>query len=126
MQAASSTGFSYSLAGNGTAEVLTVYIGTYGINNPTDTYTLSGATGSPVKLSFAGVAGQYYTLTDTIDFTAAASNPLTVTIGGTNTNVFLAGATLSEASPVPEPASLAMLGLGAAGLLLMRRRKNSA
>ena len=128
---ASNTGkLTFTVTPDGQAETLTVYAGYYyGANTTTNTFTDSYKLAS---LSTPFTLTQNFSITkgarmwvDTINFTAASTDKLTVTIGGTATvgNAWYSSATLADTPQAPEPASLAMLGVGAVGLLLTRRRK---
>ncbi len=122
--------FSFTVKPDGQLETLTVYLGdayyqsTPVSNTFTDTYKLASVS-TPVTFTqtfdIGGASSsQTRVWVDTINFQAASTDTLTVTIGNTATagNAWLSAATLA-----PEPASLAMLGVGAVGLLLTRRRK---
>jgi PEP-CTERM motif len=54
---------------------------------------------------------------------AGMSNPLNLTVGGTGTPPYLMGLQSFNLYFVPEPSTFALAGLGAAALLIFRRRK---
>jgi len=110
--------FTFAVKPDGNAQVLTVYAG--GTVSVTDTYSLKNSS-SPVTLTSPG-AGWWY---DTIDLQAASTDTLTVTLSGASGKTFMAAATLADAAPTPEPASLGLLSVGGAALLLMARRKRA-
>lgn len=122
--------FTFTVTPDGNLQTLTVYAGNRGggSSTVTDTYQLANST-TPVELTnqTGGANGQWY---DTVQFQAAASDPLTVTISEPQTtasggNLDLAAATLSDASPTPEPASLGLMGIGGAALMLLARRRRA-
>lgn len=124
--------FTFTATPDGNAQTLTVYGGGFAPKSVTatvtDTYSLANVA-TPVALTntftggaSAGTGGDWY---DTINFQAAATDPLTVTIASSNATVSLAGATLADAAPTPEPASLGLLGIGGAAMLLISRRKRA-
>ncbi len=113
----------FTVTPDGNAQTLTVYAGVIA-GTATDTYSLQNVT-SNVTLTNS-VASGFKWWADTINFTAAPTDILTVTLTGSNGGkVPIAGATLADAAPTPEPASLGLLGIGGAALLLISRRKRA-
>lgn len=128
----SDTSFSFTVTADGNEQTLIVSAGSYGFDIPanvTDTYTLGSST--PVSVTNTSAKGTTWWY-DTVNFQGTAGETLTVNLaasanpGSTSGGkVLLAAATLSDASPVPEPASLGLMGIGGATLLLVGRRKRA-
>jgi hypothetical protein len=127
---------SFDVTGDGNAEALTVYTRVYNGSKTTPlsdplsaTFTLSsGGTGSPYTVTTAS-QGTYQGVgyIDTVNFQLAAGDTMNVvlTTPQNSSNIAIAAATLADASPVPEPASLGLMGIGGAALLLVGRRKRA-
>ncbi len=135
----SSNAFTFTVTGDGGVETLILYAALRNNNTSasisgdtsTDTFTLTnGGAGSPTiiggtSISVPASGGRGQVWSDTVTFDLAAGDTMNVSLafakppsGGQYQ--------FSAATLAPEPASLAMFGFGAAGLLLMRRRKVSA
>ncbi len=129
---ATSGRLSFTVTPDGQPETLAVYLGFETGKSPavsgtfTDTYKLASVS-TPVTLTGTYTSGGFKPVSwvDTINFQAASTDTLTVTIDTTASfgNTLFSAATLADTPQAPEPASLAMLGVGAVGLLLTRRRK---
>lgn len=128
----SDTSFSFTVTADGNEQTLIVAAGSYGYKIPasvTDTYTLGSSTPMSVTNTSTGGTTWWY---DTVNFQGTAGETLTVNLAASANpgsssggKVLLAAATLSDASPVPEPASLGLMGIGGAALLLVGRRKRA-
>lgn len=125
----------------GVSETVDVYAGYYGFNNnpynqpgtnpPNYQLTATLGTGTPVVNQTplpmvvnpsAYFAGMYAI---TVDNTSAIAETLAVNAQSNPSTTFyngFFGASVTPASSVPEPASLALVGVGALGLLLLKRK----
>ena len=128
----------------GASETVDVYAGYYGFdNNPYNAnvnqvnhqLTATLGTGTPVvnqaPLPMAVLSSSFYAgmYAITVDNTSANAELLAVNAQSNPSEAFynnFFGASVTPASSVPEPASLALVGVGALGLLLLKKRKASA
>jgi len=106
----------------------TVSVGTYSGTPQALSYSLNEATGAISNISLAGSAADFSSLiaASTVANYFGSNDYLSVFGGGSAGGQFALVDNLSissPAAPVPEPATLSMVGVGLAGFLMLRRRR---
>jgi hypothetical protein len=99
------------------ADVTNTFFGT-GVSSLTDTTTF--ANGTPVSTYPNGVSLQLSPVPDEPQFSVTDQFVITLGSGASTTFTFA-----NQVSPVPEPASMAVMGLAGAGALLLARRRKA-
>ncbi|MGC9261705.1 MAG: PEP-CTERM sorting domain-containing protein [Phycisphaerae bacterium] len=113
---------SFNVAASTSAETLYIFAGEYGGSGQTAMTTISASLEGSNTSASSSVTSNYQVDQYQLNFAATtAGDPLTVTITDTNGQSYFAAAALT----VPEPTSLALVGIGALGLLLLKRRRTA-
>jgi hypothetical protein len=116
------TGANQSMVTN-TASTLAAAQGTFAGGNPLPLPGFDGSAPVFLYMVLTSIDGRYEAKSSIISVTPALSPAAATTVFGTAGGANLWNSASFTMVPIPEPSSMALAGLGAASLLLFRRRK---